>query len=81
MSFYKGRKINGLQAHYIENKAAIAILYNYHSQENESSKQWLRIHKFKTFHLILNYWVYTEVWVLKVIFSTKVPPLKLELSV
>lgn len=39
MSFYKGRKTNGLQAHYIENKAAIAILYNYHSQENESSKQ------------------------------------------
>lgn len=52
MSFYKGRKTNGLQAHYIENKAAIAILYNYHSQENESSKQWLRVHKFKTFHLV-----------------------------
>lgn len=39
MSFYKGRKIHGLQAHHIENKAAIAILYNYNSQETESSKQ------------------------------------------
>lgn len=38
MTFYKGRKIHGLQAH-IENKAAIAILYTYHSQETESSKQ------------------------------------------
>lgn len=39
MSFYRGGKIHGLQAHYIENKTAIAILYNYHSQETESLKQ------------------------------------------
>lgn len=39
MSFYKGGKFHGLQAHHMEIKAAIAILYNYHSQETESLKQ------------------------------------------